>query len=331
MNWNDSLNDLLDLLIQYYPNPESAREVAERSGLSTRFVTFGGTANSTWMSVLREASKFDDGLLRIARIAQKDYANIDFISIVRQVNDNVFRGPKIADYSWKAPSSFEDGIEKIIGSQPTFLPVSFLEVGLEKACSVVRVVCQRGMGTGFITRGNLLITNHHVIASVDEAKETKIQFNYQVTSNGLAAQVAEFALTPDDGFATSPLNGGDDWTAVRVKGDPVKDWGMLPLEESEVRANDYVNIIQHPGGLPKQLAIYHNLVAFVGENRIQYLTDTLPGSSGSPVFDSLWRVVALHHSGGYLTEPGSRGKRLYFRNEGIHVNAIVRGLSEQGL
>jgi len=102
----------------------------------------------------------------------------------------------------------------------------------------------------------------------------------------------------------------------------------LSMVDAGVKVNDYVNIIQHPGGLPKQIALYHNIVTFVGGARVQYLTDTLPGSSGSPVFDSRWRVVALHHSGGYLTEPGSDRKRVFFRNEGIHINAILRGLAE---
>ena len=62
---------------------------------------------------------------------------------------------------------------------------------------------------------------------------------------------------------------------MRVKGDPNKEWGALPLVEADVKANDYVNIIQHPGGLPKQIALYHNLVIFVGGDRVQYLTDTL--------------------------------------------------------
>jgi len=331
MSWDNSLSDFLDLLVQYYPDARSARDVAEKAGLKTRFVNFSGNIDNVWMSILREARKFDQGLLEIARVAQKDYPNIDFPSIVRQIDEGGVRGPKLAGTVWKGPPAVDGWLEKVIGEQPTFLPISFLEVGLEKARAVARVVCPAGLGSGFLTRDNLFITNHHVIASADEASRVRIQFNYQETPGGLATQVAEFALTPKDGFATSPLEGGDDWTAVRVKGDPNKKWGFLPLVEADVKANDYVSIIQHPGGLPKQIALYHNLVAFVGGDRVQYLTDTLAGSSGSPVFDSQWRVVALHHSGGLLTEPGSKGKRLYFRNEGIHVKAILKGLAERGL
>jgi hypothetical protein len=89
------------------------------------------------------------------------------------------------------------------------------------------------------------------------------------------------------------MTGGDDWTAVRVKGDPTP-WGYLDLVDTTVKVNDYVNIVQHPSGLPKQIALYHNVVAYADDSRVQYLTDTEPGSSGSPVFDSHWRVVAIH-------------------------------------
>jgi V8-like Glu-specific endopeptidase len=71
------------------------------------------------------------------------------------------------------------------------------------------------------------------------------------------------------------------------------------------------------------------MVAYADDRLVQYLTDTLPGSSGAPVFDSDWHVVALHHSGGWLTEPAS--KRVFFRNEGIHINAVLRGLAANGL
>jgi V8-like Glu-specific endopeptidase len=283
------------------------------------------------MSILREARKSKTGLHEIARVAQKDYPNIDFLTIVRQVDESAFKGPKLHEADWKGPPTVDERVEKIIGEQPTFLPISFLEVGLERARAVARVVCPGGLGTGFLTRDNLLITNNHVISSPEEARDARIQFNYQETAKGLATQVAEFRLAPEEGFDTSTMNGGDDWTAVRVKGDPSREWGALDLAEADVRVNDYVNIIQHPGGLPKQIALYHNVVAFVGGDRVQYLTDTLPGSSGSPVFDSQWRVVALHHSGGNLIEPGSNRKRVFFRNEGIHVKTLLRGLSQSRL
>jgi len=331
MSWDDALTDLLNLLVRHYPDPAGARDVAERAGLSTRFITFGGNLDNVWMSVLREARKSESGLRDIARAAQMDYPNIDFLTLVRQVDERAFKGPKLEEPDWKGPPRVDEGLEKIIGDQPTFLPISFLEVGLEKGRAVARVVCPGGLGTGFLTRDNLLITNNHVISRPEEAREARIQFNYQETTKGLATQVAEFRLVPEDGFATSPMDGGDDWTAVRVNGNPIGEWGALDLADADAKVNDYVNIIQHPGGLPKQIALYHNIVTYVGGSRVQYLTDTLPGSSGSPVFDSRWRVVALHHSGGWLTEPGSNRKRVFFRNEGIQVRAILRGLSENRL
>src|SRR4051812_4577957 len=153
---DNSLGDFLDLLVRYYPDPMSARDVSEKAGLNTRFINFGGSTDNVWMSILREARKFDEGLLKIARVGQKDYPNIDFPSIVRQIDEGAFRGPKLAGPAWKGPPTMDEGLEKIIGEQPTFLPISFLQVGLEKARSVARIVCPGGLGTGFLTRGALV-------------------------------------------------------------------------------------------------------------------------------------------------------------------------------
>jgi V8-like Glu-specific endopeptidase len=107
----------------------------------------------------------------------------------------------------------------------------------------------------------------------------------------------------------------------------VDRWGSITLAPSSARRGDLVNIIQHPGGGPKQIALSFDVVAFVGGGRLQYLTDTLPGSSGAPVFDRSWNLVALHHSGGWLTEPGSADKRVYYRNEGILIDRILEQLA----
>jgi hypothetical protein len=250
MSWNNALSDFLDLLVRYYADPASARDVAEKSGLDTRFINFGGNLDNIWMSILREARKFDHRLLKIARIARNDYPNIDFPAIVRQIDEGTDRGPKLADPAWKGPPSVDGGLEKIIGEQPTNLPISFLEVGLERARSVARVVCPGGLGTGFLTRDNLLITNHHVIATAEEAKQAKIQFNYRETPEGLAAQVSELTLAPEDGFATSPAVDDDDWTAVRVKGDPKEVWGFLVLGEFDVRSTITSTSSSIPGDCP---------------------------------------------------------------------------------
>jgi hypothetical protein len=44
MSWDDALTDLLDLLVHSYPDPASARDVAEKAGLPTRFITFSVSA-----------------------------------------------------------------------------------------------------------------------------------------------------------------------------------------------------------------------------------------------------------------------------------------------
>jgi V8-like Glu-specific endopeptidase len=149
-------------------------------------------------------------------------------------------------------------------------------------------------------------------------------FNYQLTSSGLSAEVDERKLLPGEFFKTSVA---DDWSAVRVAGNPRERWGSLPLATASINIGDRVNIIQHPNGLPKQISFYSNVVVFAAANRIQYLTDTEPGSSGSPVFDRHWNVVALHHSGGWLSEPNATDpNRQYYRNEGISVDAVIAGL-----
>ena len=57
---------------------------------------------------------------------------------------------------------------------------------------------------------------------------------------------------------------------------------------------------------------------------VQYVTSTLNGSSGSPVLNDAWEVIALHHAGGNLPEPTTQ--RRYFRNEGILIEKILADL-----
>ena len=68
----------------------------------------------------------------------------------------------------------------------------------------------------------------------------------------------------------------------------------------------------------------NNFVKYANAQRVQYVTSTLPGSSGSPVFNDEWDVIALHHAGGWL--PEGETSLVYFRNEGIAMRAILKDL-----
>jgi endonuclease G len=68
------------------------------------------------------------------------------------------------------------------------------------------------------------------------------------------------------------------------------------IEDSgKALANEAVSIVQHPEGADKQIALRNNHILGVMDDFIHYTTDTKTGSSGAPVFNDQWQVVALHH------------------------------------
>jgi len=118
-----------------------------------------------------------------------------------------------------------------------------------------------------------------------------------------------------------------DYAVVGLQDDPGDEWGYLTLQFQVPATDCRVNIIQHPSGLPKQISLQNNLVTFADVTKIQYVTSTLPGSSGSPVFDDGWKVIGLHRAGGWL--PETEGGPLYFRNEGTAIKAILGDLPDE--
>jgi V8-like Glu-specific endopeptidase len=323
-----TIANLGEALADLYWSVDDSMRLVRKAGLSPKYVRFDHLAANNWSNILQYAKNQGkvDALVNVALSENPDHELLKLARQRRRIS--LIKGPDIrTDVAWNGPAEPER-LEKIIGKQSTLVPVSFLDIGIQRSHSVARVrLASEGSGTGFLISNNLLITNHHVLPDIGTAKKAVAEFNFQKTTAGLDAPIDSFPLAPDDFFVSSPE---DDWTAVRVQDNPSARWGQLELEEQDISEGDRVNIIQHPGGGPKQLSFFHNVVVFVGGDRVQYLTDTLPGSSGSPVFDKEWRVVALHHSGGYLTEPASKSKMTYYRNEGIHVRAIVRRLREEG-
>ncbi|MFE3936602.1 trypsin-like serine peptidase, partial [Streptomyces goshikiensis] len=87
-----------------------------------------------------------------------------------------------------------------------------------------------------------------------------------------------------------------------------------------------VNIIQHPGGLPKRVALRNNLVYETDGDDVRYFTDTRGGSSGSPVFTDDWKVVALHRGTRRVEDVSFQGKTTAFVNVGTQISSVLRHL-----
>ncbi|XXX73967.1 trypsin-like peptidase domain-containing protein [Sorangium sp. So ce134] len=315
----DAMGTLREALSWKYPTDAEARRFVADVRLDPRRITFHGRADLTWFSILEEAQKRGASSVRaVLDRAIKEYPEDEVLARLRDgAAVRYAEGPSIAALPWRGSGG--PTLEKILGTQSSLVPVSYLEVGIRRAQAVARIQVSDGsLGTGFLMAGDLLVTNHHVLGDRDAAADASAQFNYQKTVEGRDAEPEELCFDPDAFFVTSS---DDDCTIVKVAGEPSARWGTIALQSARVELGERVNIIQHPGGDQKQLSFFHNLVVYVGEGRVQYLTDTLPGSSGSPVFNKNWELVALHHSGGWLLEPGTKDR--FFRNEGIHVDRVV--------
>jgi hypothetical protein len=327
MVWDENLTNLNYVLAGLYPLTRDAIRIVDMARLPKIHIAFSDKGIDNWHAILDEANKRGK-VIDVIRAAQQDYPDDPFLIQAEQGQLKTVRGPIIdKDVTWKSDYA-SARLEKILGHRSTLVPISFLEVGIQRARSVARVVLANGaLGSGFLIRDNVFVTNHHVISSKAEARTAAIQFNYQQDFLGRDLQSTAFQLDPDMLFLTSVE---DDWTVVRMRGDANADWGAIEIQPTDISVEERVNIIQHPGGGPKQVSYFHNIIAYADhayadQKRVQYLTDTMPGSSGSPVFDKQWRLVAVHHSGGWILEPGT-GKQV-FRNEGIHVRCIIDALT----
>ncbi|AFZ01309.1 trypsin-like peptidase domain-containing protein [Calothrix sp. PCC 6303] len=219
---------------------------------------------------------------------------------------------------WRGTDNLADIKEKIIG-EDTLRHINILEMALDAARAVVLIDGNK-KGTGFMISPNLLMTNNHVIASQEEAQKAEYIFNYQLDKNGKETPITIVnALAKGDFYTNAKL----DFTVLTLKNVP--DFGNhLKLKNQRTQKDKRVAIIQHPGGHLKKISIQNNLVAYADNQDVQYTTTTLPGSSGSPVFDDDFQVIAIHHSGGMLLEPNTTTK--YLRNGGTSMMAVLKDL-----
>ena len=174
----------------------------------------------------------------------------------------------------------------------------------------------------------ILLTNHHVLPDPASASSATVHANYEAAPPGPSmGRPTSVPLDPDALFVT---NAELDFTFCGVRG--LDSLGTIPLDRNSqnIASNETVNIIQHPRGRPKEVALRDNRVIKADGVVLHYACSTEPGSSGSPVFNNTWEVVALHHAS--VVSQGPEGRRpegllddgtTHYLNEGIRISAIA--------
>ena len=242
----------------------------------------------------------------------------------------------------------ELGLERTFG-QSDFQNIAFLELALAVSRFVGRVNIRTsssriaGFGTGSMVSPRLLLTNNHVLPNAGTAGFSLVEFDYQVDRNGRALQIYPFRLRPDLFFLTDVKL---DYSLVAVderssQNRDLRHYGWTRLIESQgkIMLKEHVNIIQHPRGQYKQFVTRNNELVDILDNYLHYVTDTEPGSSGSPVYNDQWEMVALHHAGvpkmigdkiadkrGQIWDGSHPDDIAWIANEGIRTSRLVEAI-----
>ncbi|MEP7124986.1 MAG: trypsin-like peptidase domain-containing protein [Byssovorax sp.] len=240
--------------------------------------------------------------------------------------------------------------------QNDLLPFRFLQRGAEKGASVARVTVtrfdggdgrpgdgrpRRSIGTGWLLTRDLLITNHHVVnarstgepdASLPDLTAQALGIDVGFDFDAPEAAITSVKIKALEAF--SPASGPLDYAILRLAS-PVARTPLTIATTAMILAADAtvypsVNIIQHPEGRPKEVACRNNTIFRAEGVDLWYFTDTMAGSSGSPVFDDSWKVVALHKKWDFVNNVTYQGKDTAWANVGTQIFAILEDLTRTG-
>ena len=260
-------------------------------------------------------------------------------------------------------------LEAIIGGND-LLPIWFLNRGAELRRTVARIKVvtskgAEGYGTGFLVGPGILITNRHVLDYSDiqgdsllsivanAVAEFDVEIVPQVIAPGktrlVSSTPAVFRLAPQTLLLTDAWNALD-YVLIALESKSIDGqhdiseygYNRLSADMGKTVTGEPVFIIQHPNGESKKISLLNNRMMIRDEKSsyLYYEADTEPGSSGSPVFNRQWEVVALHHSVEFARDPedrilakdgslwneamGTAAIKTMSFNEGVRVSRILK-------
>ena len=255
---------------------------------------------------------------------------------------------RLAHALGEGPDAADLAVERILTGADQ-LNVNFLERGMiaadAVACLEIRSAEEQllGYATGFMVSPQLLMTNHHVLPSAEVAAQSWADFRWEYDAYGRALEPVSFALDPARFYfadpeldvalvALAPRDAGGDMAPA--------SFGWLRLHPGTEKAlpGEWLSVVHHPHGRPKQLTVRQCQLLRRTPCHLWY-GGTTGYSSGAPLCNDSWQVVALHStgvpkrdaSGAVLTvdgerwiEGGDESRVLWQAGLGARVSAIVR-------
>lgn len=332
-DWTNSASqELLELLSQNYYQEKEAINIIRQAGIDPSYINFSSSPRSMWHDIIEISSRM--GKLRdlISATTMDSKASGIQLRLTELLSPTpVVEAPFTGGISWRSEN--RRLIERTLGAKSTWLDVSFLEIALKKSPAVARVLSWFGTakyyGNGFLVGRDTLLTNHHVLFNWKQndtlASKVEIQFNYQFGANNQLQQTNNYEGEP------SSIKGvrEHDWAIIKLREPLPASYPTLSLGLSNPQQDDRVYIIQHTNGGPKQIGLHRNIIRYVDNNIIHYLTETAPGSSGSPIFNEKWEVIALHHC--WTKSIDSETNATEYRNEGINIKQIIDEIGKLGI
>ncbi len=199
-----------------------------------------------------------------------------------------------------------DAYQALVGTNRSLLDRATLsENWMHAEWCVCRIgLGSQGKGTGFLVGPDLVLTAHHVVSELLEGeapKEWTFRFDYR---NGV--QSTEVRLVDEHWLVDmSPhTDDGLDFALLRIAsrmGDgrapgaaEARGWLTLASELLDVTRPTMVSILQHPADSAVRLAASMNEKLEFQAPLLCYTVPTQKGSSGAPVLDGSFLVIALH-------------------------------------
>ncbi|HEY7235393.1 MAG TPA: serine protease [Gemmatimonadaceae bacterium] len=258
------------------------------------------------MRRVEAALSFDPGAERRGLLDRTAVAVADAPTLRRRIAQALGEG---SDAAQLAVDRLLTGIDQ--------LNVSYLERGMIAADAVARVEVRNGESelvgstTGFLISPHLLLTNHHALPTADDAAQSWVHFRNEFDAFGNAVESSVFALDPSAFYLT---DGDLDVTVVAVAPETpdrrqrLTRFGWLRLAQSPdtVLPGEWLSLVHHPGGNPKQISLRQNLLIRRDDAELWYATETATASSGAPMFNDSWQVVAVHRGGAPARDPAGR-------------------------